>query len=81
MPEMGPTRAKQALDFMSAAVVCGPIIAPQRGDYDFSPIGLALVRVFHLGERNPGFCLPGIFEVEGVACQENQIAVEILRDC
>ena len=47
----------------------------------FSPIGLALVRVFHFGERNPGVLFAGIFEVEGVACQENQIAIEILRDC
>src|ERR1700683_1160295 len=42
--------------------------------------GLAPMNVFHVAERNAGIMFAGIFEVEGVACQEHHIAIEILGD-
>ena len=55
-------------DFMSAFINSGHSSHRSAATTTFLPIGLALVRVFHLGERNPGVLFTRILEVEGVAC-------------
>ena len=41
---------------------------------------LALVNVLHVAEGNAFVVVAGIFEIEGVAREENEIAVEIFGD-
>jgi len=38
------------------------------------------MNVLHIGERNVGILFARILEVEGAACQEDEIAIEILGD-
>jgi hypothetical protein len=45
-----------------------------------SPIGFVPMNVLHIGERNIRILFTRILEVEGAACQEDGIAIEILGD-